>query len=149
MTESLGQRSSSVLGSLSFFLLISFSKYFFHLFNTVSKLTITLPFSFFITFTCCTSFPAVSLCPANMYDSFSPSLVSNLAYKLSYVRLFVIATAFFTLLFFFCTFFYSFYLLFCPTLSSRVSFLLCFPIPPHFTTMSSYLLFVSQMSLPV
>ena len=41
----------------------------------------------------------LSLCLANLYNSFSPFLVSNLAYKLSYARPFTIATAF-ALLFF-------------------------------------------------
>ena len=72
---------SSVLGSLSFSLFISFSKYSFHLFNTACKLIITLPFSSFITLMCCTSFPALSLCLTYLYNFFSPSFVSNLAYK--------------------------------------------------------------------
>ena len=92
--------ASSVQGFLLFSSFISFSKYPFHLFNSASEFTITLPFSFFITLTCCTSFPALSLCLTNLYNSFSPSFVSNLAYKLSYARPFAIATAFFALLFF-------------------------------------------------
>ena len=99
-TFSLTTSGSSVLGSLLFSSFINFSKYFFHLFNTASEFAVTLPFSFFITLTCCTSFPVLSLCLANRYYSFSPSFVFNLAYKLIYARLFAIATAFFTLLFF-------------------------------------------------
>ena len=45
---------------------------------------------------------SVSLRLANLYNSFSPSFVSNLAYKSLYARPFAIATAFFALLFFFC-----------------------------------------------
>ena len=71
-TFSLTTSASSVLGSLSFFSFISFLKYSFHLFNTASKLTITLPLSSFIALTCCTSFPALSLCLANLYNSFPP-----------------------------------------------------------------------------
>ena len=52
------------------------------------------------TFTCCTSFPALSLCLANLYNSFLLSFVFNLAYKSSYARPFAIATAFFALFFF-------------------------------------------------
>ena len=77
-TSSLTTSGSSVLGSLLFSSFISFSKYSFHLFNTASEFTITLPFSSFITLTCCTSFPALFLCLANLYNSFSPSFVSNL-----------------------------------------------------------------------
>ena len=69
--SSLTTFASSVLGSLSFYSFISFSKYSFHLFNTASEFTITLLFSFFIIVTCCTSFPALSLCLANLYNSFS------------------------------------------------------------------------------
>ena len=90
----------SVLGSLSFSSFISFSKYSFHLFSTASELTISLPFSFFIILTWCTSFPALSLCLANLHNSFSPSFVSHLAYKPSYASPVAIATAFFALLFF-------------------------------------------------
>ena len=89
---------------------------------------------------CCTSFAALSLCLPNLYNSFSPSFVSNLAYKSSYAHPF--ATAFFAHLF------YYFYLLFYPMLSSPFSFLLCSPVLPHSTTMSPYLLFISQISLP-
>ena len=85
-TSSLTTFASSVLGSLLFSSFISFSKYYFHLFNTASELTITLLFSSFITLTCCTSFPALFLCLTNLHNSFSPSFVSNLAYKLSYAR---------------------------------------------------------------
>ena len=99
-TSSLTTSASSILGSLLFSSFISFSKYSFHLFNTASEFTITLPFSSFITLTCCTSFPALSLCLANLYTSFLPSFVSNLAYKSSYACRFAIATAFFALLFF-------------------------------------------------
>ena len=98
-TSSLATSASSVLGSLLFFSFISFSKYSFHLFNTASEFTITLPFSSF-TLMCCTSYPALSLCLANLYNSFSPSFVSNLVYKLSYARPFAIATVFFALFFF-------------------------------------------------
>ena len=77
-----------------------FSKYSFHLFYTASEFTITLPYSSFITLTCCSSFPTLSLCLANLYDSFPHSFVSNLAYKSSCARSFAIATAFFALLFF-------------------------------------------------
>ena len=73
-TSSLTTSASSILGSLLFSSFISFSKYSFHLFNTASEFTITLPFLSFITLTCCTSFPALSLCLANLYNSFSPSL---------------------------------------------------------------------------
>ena len=99
-TFSLTTFASSVLEPLLFSLFISFSKYSFHFFNTASKFTITLPFSFFITLTCCMSFPALSLCLANLYNSFSSSFVSNIAYKSSYACSFAIATAFFALLFF-------------------------------------------------
>ena len=100
-TSTLTTSASSFLGSLLFSSFISFSKYSFHLFNTASEFTITLTISSFIIFTCRTSFPALSLCLANLYNSFSPSFVCNLAYKLSYARPFAIATAFFALLFFF------------------------------------------------
>ena len=85
-TSSLTTSASFVLGSLLFSSFISFSKYSFHLFNTASEFTITLLFSSFITLTCCTSFPALFLCLANLYSSFSPFFVSNLAYKSSYAR---------------------------------------------------------------
>ena len=85
-TSLLTTSASSVLGSLSFSSFISFSKYSFHLFNTASELIITLPFLFFKTITCCTSFPALFLCLANLYNSFLPCFVSNLAYKSSYAR---------------------------------------------------------------
>ena len=131
-TSSLTTSASSVLGSLLFSSYISFSKYSFHLFNTASKLTMTLPFSSFKTLTCYTSFPALSLCLANLYNSFSPSFVSNFSYKLSYACTFAIATAFFALLF------YSLYifLLFSSLILSHVFFasffyaLLNFLIPP-------------------
>ena len=93
-TSSLTISASSVLGSLLFFLFISFSKWSFYLLNTASEFTTTLSFLSFITLTCCTSFPALSLCLANLYNSFPPSFVSNLAYKLSYACPFAIATAF-------------------------------------------------------
>ena len=99
-TSSLTTSASSVLGFLLFSSFFSFSKYSFYLFNTASKFTITLPFSSLITLTCCTSFPALFLCLANLYNSFSPSFISNPAYKLSYARSFAIITAFFALLFF-------------------------------------------------
>ena len=67
--------------------------------TTVSEFTIILPYSSFITLTCCSSFPALFLCLANLHYSFLPSFVSNLAYKLSYARPFAMATAFFALLF--------------------------------------------------
>ena len=60
-TSSLTTFASSVLGSQLFSSFISFSKYSFHLFDTASEFTITLPFLSFITLTCCTSFPALSL----------------------------------------------------------------------------------------
>ena len=104
-TSSLTTSVSSVLGSLLFFLFISFSKYSFHLFNTASEFIITLTFSSIITLTCCTSFPARSLYLANLYNSFSPSFVSNLAYKLSYAHPFAIATAFLPYSFFLCRYF--------------------------------------------
>ena len=116
---------------------ISFSKYSFHLFNTASELTITLPYSSFIILTCCITFPALSLCLPNLYNSFSPSFVSNIAYKTSYACRFAIATAI-----------YYFHLLFYLTFSSPLSFLLCFPVLYHYITMSLYLVFVFQMSLP-
>ena len=100
-TSSLTTSTSSVLGSLLFSSFISFSEYTFHLFNTASEFTMTLPFSSFITLTCCTSFPALSLCLANLYNSFLPSFVPNLAYKFSYARPFAFATPFFVLLFFY------------------------------------------------
>ena len=99
-TSSFTTSALSVLGFLLFSSFISFSKYSVHLFVIASEFTITLPFSSFIILTCCTSFPALSLCLANLYNSFTPSFVSNLAYKLSYARFFAIATAFFALLFF-------------------------------------------------
>ena len=83
-TSSLTTSASSVLSTLLFSWFISFSKYSIYLFNTASEFTITLPFSSLITLTCCTSFPALSLCLANLYNSFSPSFLYNLAYKLSY-----------------------------------------------------------------
>ena len=97
--------TSSVQGSLLFFSFINFSKYFFHLFNTASKLTITLQYLFFITLTCYASFSTLSLCLANLYNSFSPSFVSNLEYKSLYVRPFAIATASLPALLFFVDFF--------------------------------------------
>ena len=147
-TSLLTTSASSVLGSLLFSSFISFSKYSFHLFNTVSELTITLPFSSFITLTCCTSFPAQSFCLANLYNSFSPSFVSNLAYKLSYACSFAIATAFFALLYFSLYTFLLFSSLILSHAFLRLSFLLCYSKLRHSTTMSPCLLFISQMSLP-
>ena len=98
---------------------------------------------------CCTSFPALSLCLANLYNSFSPSFVSNLAYKLSYARPFAIATAFFALFFFSLYTFLLFSFLILSHAFFASFFSLCSPELPHFTTMSPCLLFVSQMSLPV
>ena len=131
-TSSLTNSALSVLGFLSFSSFIGFSKYSFHLFNSASEFTITLPFSSFITLTYYTSFPALSLFLADLYNSFSPSFVSNLAYKLSYARPYTITTAFFALLFF------SFYifLLFSSLILSHDLFasfffaLLNFLIPP-------------------
>ena len=110
---------------------------------------ITLAFSSFITLTCCTSFPALSLCLANLYNSFSPYFFSNLAYKFSYAHPFAIGTAFFALIFFSL---YIFLLFLSHILSHAflsLSFLLCSPQLPHSITMSHCLLFVSQMSLRV
>ena len=91
--------ASSVLGFLLFYSFISFSKYSFHLFDTASEITITLPFSSVITLTYCTSFAALFLRHVNLYNSFSLSFVSNLAYKSSYARLFAITTDIFALFF--------------------------------------------------
>ena len=137
--SSLTTSASSVPASLSFSSFISFSKYSFHLSNTASELTITLTYSSFITFMCYTSFPTLFLCLANLYNSFSPSFLSNLPYKSSYARPFAIATAFFALLFFSLYLFSSslFNLLFYPMLSSPLSFLL-------FSSISSYAYHVSQ-----
>ena len=146
-TSLLTTSASSVLGSLSFCSFTIFSKYSFHLFNTASELTIPLPFSSFKTFTCYTSFPALSFCLANLYNSFSPSFVSNLAYKLSYART-SLRHRNCLLCLTLCISFYYFHLLFCPMLSLPLSFLLCSFEFPHSTTMSPCLLLVSQMSLP-
>ena len=100
-TSSLTTSASSVLRTLLFSSFISFAKYSFHLFNNPSEFIITFPFSSFITLTCCTSFPAPSLCLANLYNFISLSFVSNQAYKSSYACSFAIATTFFALLFFF------------------------------------------------
>ena len=62
---------------------------------------------------CCTSFPTLSLCLANLYNSFSPSFVSNLAYKSSYAYPFAIATAFFALLFVYLFSIFIFYFISC------------------------------------
>ena len=97
-TSLLTTSAFSVLESLLFSSFISFFKYSFHLFNPAFEFTITLPFSSFITLTCYTTFPALSLCLANLYNFFLPSFVSNLAYKLSHARPLAIATAFFSLL---------------------------------------------------
>ena len=98
---------------------------------------------------CCTSFPALFLCLANLYNSFSPSFVFNLAYKLSYARPFVIATVFFALLFFSLYIFlvFSFLILSHAFFASFFSFML-FELP-HSTTKSPCLLFVFRMLLPV
>ena len=70
-TSSLITSASSVLESLLFSSFISFSKYSFHLFNTGTEFTITLPFSSFITLTCCTFFPALfsawSICTTSFH----------------------------------------------------------------------------------
>ena len=58
------------------FLVYHFLKVLLHFFNIASEFTITLPFSSFITLMCCISFPALSLCLANLYNSFSPSVVT-------------------------------------------------------------------------
>ena len=79
--------ASPVPGSLPFSSFISLSKHSFHLLS-VSEHTITLPFLSFINLTCCTSFSAPPLYPANLHNSLSPSSTFNPAYKLSYeVRL--------------------------------------------------------------
>ena len=148
-TSLLTTSASSVLGYLLFSSFISFSKYSFHLFNTASEFTITLPFSSFITFTCCISFPSLSLCLANLYNSFSPYFVSNQhtnchTHVPSPLQLPSLSYSSFL-----CRSFYYFHFLFCPIFSLSLSFLLCSPELPHSTTMSSCLLFVFQMSLPV
>ena len=131
-TSSLTTPASSVLESMLFSSFISFSKYSFHLFKTASEFTIALPFSSFITLTCCTSFPALSLCLANLYNSSSPSFVSNQAYKLSYAHPFAIATAFFALIFFSLWIFlvFSFLILSHAFFASFFYALLNHPIPP-------------------
>ena len=53
-TSLLTTSAFSVLGFLLFPSFISVSKYSFQFFNTASEFTITLPFSSFITLTCCT-----------------------------------------------------------------------------------------------
>ena len=111
-TSSLTTSASSVLGSLSFFLFISFSKYAFHLFNTASEFTITLLFSSFITLVCRTSFPALSLWPSQSVQLlftffcfqccitnrhmhiFSPSQLPSLPY-FSFIYLFSIFISYF------------------------------------------------------
>ena len=98
---------------------------------------------------CCTSFPALSLYLVNLYNSFSPSFVFNIVYKLSYARPFAIATAFFALLFFSLYIFLVFSSLILSHAFFASLFFLCSPELPHSTTMSPCLLFVSQMSLPV
>ena len=123
LTSSLTSSTYSLLSSLLFSLLISFSKYSFHLFNTAIELTIRLRFSFFKIHTCCTSFPALSLCLANLYYSFSPFFVSNVAYKSSYERSFAIATAFFGLLFFSLYIFLLFSSLILSMFSSALAFI--------------------------
>ena len=134
------------LGSRSFFSFISFPKYFFQLFNTACEHIITLPFLFIITFTRWTSFIALSLCLANLYNFFPPPFVYNLAYKSSYAPPFPIATAFFDILFFslyiflvfssfilshtFCaSFFYAllYFLIPPPCFPISFSFLKCYP----------------------
>ena len=66
-TSSLTTSASSILGSLLFSFFMSFSKYSFHLFNTASEFTITLPFSFFYNphmlyiFPCSVSLPSQSI----------------------------------------------------------------------------------------
>ena len=98
---------------------------------------------------CCTSFPALFLCLANLYNSFSPSFVSNLAYKSSYARPFAIATAYFALLFFSLYTFLVFSFLVLSHAFFVSFFILCSFELPHSTTISPCILFVSQMSLPV
>ena len=72
-------------------------------------------------------FSALSLCLDNLYNSFSPSFVSNTTFKSSYAPPFAIATACFALLFF-CTSFYYFHLLFNPMLSLPYSFFMLYCI---------------------
>ena len=94
-------------------------------------------------------FPCSASLPSQSVQLFSPSFVSNLAYKLSYACPFAIATAFFALHFFSLYIFLVFSFLILSHVSLPLSFLLCSLELPHSTTMSPCLLFVSQMSLPV
>ena len=94
---------------------------------------------------CCTSFHTLSLCLTHLYNSFSPSFVSKVAYKSSYTCAFTITTAFFALLFF-----VDLFIIF---ISYFVPCFLCLFLFFHALLYSSFhhhvscLLFVSQMSL--
>ncbi|KAE8277085.1 hypothetical protein D5F01_LYC25126 [Larimichthys crocea] len=63
--------TSSALRSLSFSSFINSSKYSFHLPITLLAPVSTLPSLSLIILTCCTSFPSLSLCLANLYRSVS------------------------------------------------------------------------------
>ncbi|XP_061636317.1 uncharacterized protein LOC133481222 [Phyllopteryx taeniolatus] len=73
---------SSTLPSLSISSFVNSSKYYLHLSSTLLAPVNIFPSLSLITLTCCTSYPSLSL--ANLYRSFSPSLVPNLAYMSSY-----------------------------------------------------------------
>ena len=127
----------SVLGSLLFFLFISFSKYSFHLFNTASEVTITLLYIF----PCSVSLPSQSV-----QLLFAFYLQSSI--QIVIARPFAIATPSLPYSSFLCISFLVFSsLILCHAFFA--SFFLCFSELPHPTTMSPCLHFISQMSLPV
>ena len=140
-TSSLTTSASSVLSSLSFSSFISFLKYSFHLFNTSSKLTITLPFLSFKTLTCCLSFPALSLCLPNLYNSFSPSFISNLVYKSSSLQLPSLPYSSYLYISF-----YSFYFFVPCFLRLFFSFMLSCTSPFHYHVSPSFFLFPNVTS---
>ena len=74
----------STLCSLSFSMFINCSKCCFHLSITSLVPVRTCSSLFFITLSCCTSFPSLFLCLANLYKSVLPSLLYSRLYKFSY-----------------------------------------------------------------
>ena len=123
-SSSLTTSASSVLGPLLFSLFINFSKVLlpsvYHCLRIYHNITVFI----LITFTCCTSFPALSLSAwpirtVPFHLLLFPIYDTNLhTHVLS-----LIATAFFALLLFY-RFFYYFHLLFYPTLFLHLSFML-------------------------
>ena len=127
-TSSLTASASSVLGFLSFCSFMSFAKYPFHLFNTA----FTLPYSSFITFTCCTTFP-LCLFAQPICTTSQSSIQIFILMSLRHRNLRLCLT-----LFFFVHFFIIF-ILFYPMLSLPLSFfyaLLYFLIPPSYFPIS-------------